>query len=147
MQPNDFIDHCLELLQALGRPQAKRMFGGFGFYLDGLFVAIASDDQLFLKADADTRDAFEACGCQPFTYLACGKTMQMNYWSVPAEAMESATQMQPWARLALEAALRARAAKAPSARRKPAAKPLAGQAKAIGAPAIEARRAAKRASK
>lgn len=118
---SDFIDHCLELLQPLGLPRAKCMFGGHGLYLDDLFIAIVADEQLFLKADASTRPAFEAAGCQPFTYLARGKTMQMNYWSVPAETMESATQMQPWARLALEAALRARAAKAPAPGRKRAA--------------------------
>lgn len=118
---SDFIDHCLDLLRPVGLPQAKRMFGGHGIYLDGLFIAIVADDQLFLKADAATRAAFEAAGCQPFTYLARGKTMQMNYWSVPAETMESTAQMQPWARLALEAALRARAAKAPAPGRKRAA--------------------------
>lgn len=35
----------------------------------------------------------------------------MGYWTVPAEAMESPALMQPWARHALAAALRARAAK------------------------------------
>lgn len=128
MRADDFIDHCLELLQALGLPRARRMFGGHGLYLDDLFVAIVADEQLFLKADADSCAAFEAAGCQPFTYLARGKTMQMNYWSVPAEAMESIAQMQPWARLALEAALRARVAKA-SRRRKPAAIPPPARAR------------------
>lgn len=136
---SDFIDHSLDLLRPVGLPQAKRMFGGYGIYLDGLFIAIVADDQLFLKADAATRATFEAAGCQPFTYLASGKPMQMNYWSVPAEAMESAAQMQPWARLALEAALRARAAKAPSPRRKPDATAPASQASAPSAPAAAPR--------
>jgi DNA transformation protein len=35
----------------------------------------------------------------------------MSYWTVPAEAMESPALMQPWARLAISAALRARAAR------------------------------------
>ena len=107
---SDFVDHCLELLHPLGLPRAKRMFGGYGLYLDDLFIAIVADEQLYLKADASTRETFAAAGCQPFTYVASGKTMRMNYWSVPAEAMESAAQMQPWARLALAAALGARKA-------------------------------------
>lgn len=118
---SDFIDHCLELLQPGGLPQAKRMFGGYGIYLDGLFIAIVADEQLYLKADASTRTVFEAAGCQRFSYLARGKTMQMDYWSAPAEAMESAGQMQPWARRSLEAALRARATKAAAPGRKRAA--------------------------
>ncbi len=144
MPPSDFIDHCLELLHPLGLPRAQRMFGGHGLYLDGLFIAIVADEQLFLKADATTRAAFEAAGCQPFTYLAKGRPMQMNYWSVPAEAMESTAQMQPWARLALEAALRARAEKTPATRRKPAATPPASQARATSAPATAPQRAARK---
>jgi DNA transformation protein len=35
----------------------------------------------------------------------------MSYWSVPEAALDSAEAMQPWARLALEAAARAATAK------------------------------------
>ena len=58
MQANDFVEHWLELLRPLGQPRAKRMFGGYGLYLDDLFIAIIADEQLFLKADAATRAAF-----------------------------------------------------------------------------------------
>lgn len=121
VQPNEFISHCLDLLEPLGLPHAKRMFGGYGLYLDGLFIAIVANEQFFLKADAPSRVAFEAAGCQPFTYVSRGKVMQMSYWSVPADAMECPARMRPWARLALEAALRARTAKAAAPRRRRAA--------------------------
>jgi DNA transformation protein len=55
---------------------------------------------------------FQAAGCQPFVYLAKGKPMTVNYRSAPDEAMESPALMRPWARLALDAAVRAHAAKA-----------------------------------
>jgi DNA transformation protein len=45
VQANDFVEHCLELLQPLGQPRAKRMFGGYGLYLDDLFIAIIADEQ------------------------------------------------------------------------------------------------------
>ena len=38
----------------------------------------------------------------------------MNYYSAPEEAMDSPDAMRPWAALALECALRARASKAPN---------------------------------
>ena len=80
--------------------------------LDGLTLAIVADlgggEILWLKADDDSRAQFEAAGCQRFVYHAKGKAMGMNYYSAPEEAMESPQQMAPWARLALEAALRAR---------------------------------------
>ena len=115
------VDHCLELLAPLGAVRAKRMFGGHGLYCDELFFALIAADRLYLKVDAETRAAFEAAGCEPFVYSAKTGATAMSYWSVPAEAMESAALMQPWARQALAAALRARAVKLSAAPRKPRA--------------------------
>lgn len=91
------------------------MFGGYGISTDGLTLAIVADlgegDTLWLKADEASRAQFEAAGCARFVYLAKGKPMGMNYYSAPAEAMESPALMAPWARLSLECALKARALK------------------------------------
>lgn len=106
-----FVDHCLELLAPQGAVRSRRMFGGHGFYIDELFVAIVADDTLYLKADAQTRGTFEAAGCRPFVYSARTGEMSMSYFTVPDEAMESSHAMGPWARLAIAAALRARAAR------------------------------------
>jgi DNA transformation protein len=127
------VDHCLELLAPLGAVRARRMFGGHGLYIDELFVAIIAFDRLYLKADATTRERFAAAGCEPFVYDAKGKSVTLGYWTVPAEAMESPHLMQPWARLAIEAALRARAAK-------PSAAPRKARAAAPKASATPARR-------
>lgn len=118
MAYDELADHCIELLQPLGSARKRRMFGGQGLYVDDLFIAIIAFDRLFLKADDHTRAAFQAAGCEPFVYEGAGKQVTVNYWTVPAEAMESPGQMQPWARLAMEAALRARASKPTSGRRK-----------------------------
>jgi len=126
---DDFVAHCTELLGSAGTVRSRRMFGGRGFYVDELFVALIAYDRLYLKADAQTRPAFEAAGCAPFMYDGAGKSVTMGYFSAPDDAMESPALMQPWARFALAAALRARAAK-PVARR-PARKatPRSGSAK------------------
>ena len=115
---SDLVNHCLELLAPLGAVRAKRMFGGHGLYCDDLFFALIAEEHLYLKVDATTQPAFAAAGCAPFVYDMKGKPMTMSYWSVPAEAMESPALMQPWARQALAAALRARAAKLSAAPRK-----------------------------
>jgi DNA transformation protein len=106
--PTPFVDHCLELLGSAGAPRARRMFGGHGLYVDELFVAIVARERLYLKADAQTRERFERAGCEPFVYTAQGRSVSLGYWSAPDDAMESPAAMQPWVRLALEAALRAR---------------------------------------
>jgi len=107
----DFVDLCLELLAPAGNVRARRMFGGHGIYTDDLFVAIVAFDRLYLKVDAGTRPQFEAAGCQPFVYAGKARPIEMSYWTVPAEAMESPAEMLRWARLAIQAALAARSAK------------------------------------
>lgn len=122
-----FVEHCLELLAALGTVRAKRMFGGWGLYVDELFLALIAYERLYLKADADTRAAFEAEGCEPFVYSAADKAVSLGYWAAPAEALDAPALMLPWARLALQAALRARATKlAGKPRPRPKAKPNTG---------------------
>jgi DNA transformation protein len=120
--PNEFVAHCLELLGSVGTARSRRMFGGHGFYVDDLFIGLIAYERLYLKADAFTRASFEAAACLPFVYDGAGKSVTMAYFSAPEEAMESPSLMQPWARLALAAALRARAAKPP-------ARPARAQAK------------------
>ncbi|MEO6626868.1 MAG: TfoX/Sxy family protein [Burkholderiaceae bacterium] len=132
--PRDFADFCCELLSSLGSVHAKRMFGGWGLSVDGLTVAIVTDlgdgDTLWLKADADTLARFEGAGCKRFSYpmRRRGETriQTMNYYSAPEDAMDSAPAMAPWARLALQAAVAARAAK-PPARPKVAVKRTSGR--------------------
>jgi DNA transformation protein and related proteins len=108
---NEFVAHCTELLGSVGAVRARRMFGGHGLYVDELFVAIVVLERLYLKVDSQTRPAFEAAGSVPFVYDRKTQAVALGYFSAPEEAMESPPAMQPWARLALAAALRARAAK------------------------------------
>ncbi len=119
--PREFADFCCELMSGLGPVLAKRMFGGWGLSVDGQSVALLADlghgDTLYLKADADSRVRFEAAGCRRFMYDT-GKDNQpvqrsLNYYSAPEAAMDSPDAMLPWARLALQSALSARAGKPP----------------------------------
>lgn len=124
----ELAEHCRELLTPLGAVRARRMFGGHGLYVDDLFVALIAFGRLYLKADAQSRPRFEAAGCEPFVYDGGGKQVTLGYFTAPEDAMESPALMQPWARLALAAALRARAAKAPRAAAKKApARPVRGR--------------------
>ncbi|TAK77524.1 MAG: TfoX family protein [Aquabacterium sp.] len=115
----EFVAHCLELLASLGPCRARRMFGGHGIYLDDLMFALIAGEELYLKTDPHTQAQWEGAGSHPFVYSSSERTVQMSYWSAPEEAMESPAAMRPWARLALDAALRSRkAAPAARARRK-----------------------------
>lgn len=109
----DLVEHTLELLAPLGAVRAKRMFGGHGFYIDELFVALIAYERLYLKADAQTAGDFAAAGSAPFVYDGGAKPITMSYWAAPPEALESPAAMAPWAQRAIAAALRARALSKP----------------------------------
>ena len=119
----EFVAYVLELLAPLGHARSRRMFGGYGIYVDDLMVALIAYERLYLKIDDQTRPVFEAAGCEPFTYqTAKGDAYAMSYWSAPADALESGDEMRPWARRAIEAALRAKAAATAKKKPKAAAK-------------------------
>jgi len=124
-----FTDLCTELLSPLGPVRVRRMFGGKGFYVDDLFMALIDNGQFFLKTDDVTRERFVAAGCTPFSFMTKnGERVMTGYYSAPEDALESPPLMLPWARLALEAALRAANAKVKkSAAKKPAARSTAKQ--------------------
>jgi DNA transformation protein len=129
---DELLTHVTELLSSIGRVRHRRMFGGYGFYVDDIFVAIIARDRLYLKVDDATRAAFEAAGCEPFVYDSAGQFVALGYFSAPEEAMESPPMMRPWALQALSAALRARAPKPRAA--KPARKAAPRKGSATKAP-------------
>lgn len=145
MAHEDLREHCLELLAPLGSVRARRMFGGHGIYIDDLFVAIIAVDSLYLKANASTRPLFEAAGSSPFVYDSQNKAVSLGYWTAPPDALESPALMAPWARLAMQAALDARAAKRATKRatKRPPKRPAPLKPRA--APAATRKSAARRA--
>lgn len=109
------VDHFLELVAPMGDAAAQRLFGGWGLYLDETIIALFADGVIYVKADALTREAFEAAGSAPFVFHGKGRAIATSYWSLPEAALDSSEALQPWVQLALQAARR----KVP-AKRKPA---------------------------
>ena len=100
------------LFEPFGSVTVKRMFGGSGIYAEGLCFAIEADGEVFLKTDALSRADFSAADSAPFTYVAKGKSRPTSYWSRPAIAHDEADELRRWARMGLDAARRAAAARA-----------------------------------
>lgn len=105
-----------DLLSPHGAVRIRAMFGGAGVYLDELMVAILADDELYLRADADSERAFIEAGCTQFTYEAKGETMAMKYWSCPEDAFDEPEVMANWLSLSRAAAVRTAARKKPKTR-------------------------------
>ena len=96
-----------EQMAFVGGLRIRAMFGGYGIYQDDCMFALIADDRLYFKADATTRAEFEAKGLSPFTYVARGKSMTMQYFEAPPEVFEEQEAMRSWVQKAYEAALKA----------------------------------------
>ncbi len=107
----EFVDYLVDLMQTVGPVTARRMFGGHGIFLDGLMFALVADSTLYLKADAQSADAYVALGLEAFTYSRQGKPFRMSYFQAPESCLEDADEMNLWANRAYEAAMRAAAGK------------------------------------
>lgn len=113
----EFIEFLHEVFESFGPIQAKRMFGGYGIYHDGLMFGLVIDNQLYLKSDAENLAFFEAQGLGPFIYNMKGKAVQLSYHRAPEAMLDEREMAAEWAGRSWEAALRAQAAKAQQAER------------------------------
>ena len=100
-EPTEFVSKILRVLVSLGEVNVKRMFGGYGVFLNGsMFALISRNDELFLKADDVNRATFEDRGSKTHG--------RMPYYSAPPESLESWQEMELWATGAVDAARRAK---------------------------------------
>ena len=119
---SDYLDFIVELLSPLGTITTHRLFSGKGVYLDGTIFAFVVDDILHFKVDDQTRPAFAADGCGPYTYETAKGTHALNsYWRAPERLFDEPDEMLVFARTAYATALRA-GAKKPAAKKRSTAK-------------------------
>lgn len=114
-----FTDWLCDALSPLGDVRARRMFGGAGLFLEGVMVGLIAYDELYLKTDAEADPIFNAEGCPPFRYEAKGRpAIVMSYRRIPETALDEPEDLRHWARIGIDAAFRADAAKPPSKRKR-----------------------------
>ncbi len=104
---DDYQEYVLEQMASAGRVSARRMFGGVGLYLDGLFCALIADDTLYFRTGDSSRRRYEEAGSRPFRPFPDRPWQAMSYWQVPAEVLEDPDQLRAWSLEAREAALAA----------------------------------------
>ena len=113
-----------EALEPLGPVTMRRMMGAAVLYLDGIVFAVLDEEEVWLKADAQSASIWDAAGCDRFTFTGKdGKVEVMNYRRAPTDVYDDAEAMQHWAGLAQAAGLRAAAKKRPKRAKKPSVPP------------------------
>lgn len=138
-----------DLFAEFGPIQLRRFFSGEGIYADDVMIGVIFNDNLFFKTDEDTRKAFLAEKCRPFTFVKhkSGETVSTDWYTIPDRLYDEPDELAQWARAAHAVALRSptvqkkqrKAAKAALPARAARPKPRAPQKK-TAAPRKERRR-------
>lgn len=90
-------ERLLDELVTLGDVTAKKMFGGYGIFEDGvMFALIDSSGNVFLRADETTSDRFAAEGSESHG--------RMPYWRIPDQVQADADSLVEWAQQARDVA-------------------------------------------
>jgi DNA transformation protein len=101
-----------DVFRKLGLIHIRRMFGGQGIYQGEMMFALVTGGELYLKADGEMAEMFRNLGSRPFTFeRRDGRVMATSYWLMPESALDDPDEAAELARMALKAAMRARAAK------------------------------------
>jgi DNA transformation protein len=90
----------LDQLGDLGNVEARPMFGGAGFYLDGVFFGILYRERLYFRVSADTIGEYRKRKMKPFDPFDGKKGDSRGYYEVPTEILESPDDLVKWARAA-----------------------------------------------
>ena len=84
----------------------RKMFGGVGIYVDGIFCAIVgSSSRFYLRVGPHNIDDFTAEGMLKFPG---GKGKGMPYYEVPGHVVEDSEILAVWARKARDEAIAAK---------------------------------------
>ena len=105
---SEFVDNLQEVFVLFGPVQARRMFGCYGIFHDGLMFGLVADEVLYLKADDNSSAEFEKRGLDQFEYEKKSKKIKMSYYMAPEEIFDDPEEAKVWASLAFDAALRSR---------------------------------------
>jgi DNA transformation protein and related proteins len=99
---DDYLNYILDQLSEFGEVETKKMFGGVGFYKDGLMFAMIGGDTFKLKVDETNQKQFEDKGMKPF--YSANKKKGMPYWEVPQDILEDRKKLAKWAKQSFEIA-------------------------------------------
>lgn len=102
-----------DLFKDISGITSRSMFGGYGYYKDGLIFAIIADGELYFKVDDGNRADYEQAGSHPFVYeMGNHKSTTMSYWLLPEDVMEDKDKLRQWIDKAVEASIRSKKKKA-----------------------------------
>ena len=104
----EFVEFLSEVFERFGAVRARKMFGGYGLYHNGVMFGLVADETLYLKADATLAHYFEAKGLGQFEYSRGAKLVKMSYYLAPEEIFDDREEAAKWAHRSFDVAFRAK---------------------------------------
>jgi DNA transformation protein len=97
-----------DLFAEFGPITLRRFFGGEGICAGEIMFGMVFDDRIYFKTDAQSRKAFLAEGCKPFSFekRSSGETVVTGWYALPERLYDEPDEIVAWARTACEVALR-----------------------------------------
>ena len=94
-----------DLFAEFGPIKLRRFFGGEGIVADDVMIGMVFDDIIYFHTNAQTRAAFLAEGCKPFTFLKRSKNEMIatHWYALPDRLYDDPEELAQWARVALDA--------------------------------------------
>ena len=104
----DIIDHICEAFALFGPVTARRMFGGYGLFHQGVMIGLVDDETLYLKSDPSIAHHFTELDLPPFQYGKKDKVVTMSYHQAPDTLLDDPHEAAIWAKRSFDAAQRAK---------------------------------------
>lgn len=107
------ISDIIERLSLFGEISARRLFGGYGVYKDGIIIALVADEELYFKSIPSTQAYYESFGSTPFVYDGQRRPIQLSYWKVSEDVFNDLVTLEKWVETAFHSSILYQAKKPP----------------------------------
>lgn len=99
-----YLEYVKEQMSLIGEIESKKMFGGMGFFKDGIMFGMIGGGVLRYRVDEENQADYEAKGMEP--YRTKPNTKGMPYWEVPVEVLEDRDELKVWTEKAITVSIR-----------------------------------------
>lgn len=112
MKVTPFLEYVLyDIFDERDDIKVRAMMGGYILYKEGKVVALAENDELWLKGGDEVADWYMSRGSKKFSYLKPArvtggeaKVQEMNFFLVPEEVLENREEWKEWLDVAMSVA-------------------------------------------
>ena len=102
----EYKDYIARQLEEFGAYETKKMFGGLGYFKDGVMFGAIMHGAFRLKGDETNAPDYAAYGMK--RHEIPGKKMSMPYYEVPQEILNDKAVLKEWVYKSWEVALKSK---------------------------------------